>query len=88
MALPYGEYLPIRTCRQLRTSRAPSVYSALLIERQLADPSNQRTPQSAVCAQLPGIQNTGHVVKVVPVAHVPVPPLRQKSGRAVHGVPR
>jgi hypothetical protein len=41
-----------------------------------------------VRAQLPGalIQKNGHVVKVVPVAHVPVPPLRRTgSGRAFAG---
>ena len=60
------------------------------VRRELANPAGHQLEKRAlraVGARLPDalIQNTGHVVKVVPVAQVPVPSLRRRRGRGFTG---
>ena len=60
------------------------------VRRELANPAGHQLEKRAlraVGARLPDalIQKTGHVVKVVPVAQVPVPPLRRRRGRGFTG---
>ena len=55
MALPYGEYLPLRTCRQLGTSRAPNDPACRAQQFRLAHPR----PARVQAGRRPGARRPG-----------------------------